>query len=391
MKKIILTLIIMLLFSPLIVNAAEITSKSLNSVDSISIGDTFYVSFRVKYSDVKKGTTDTLGVGAVAFEIIFDDSILSIVEISSDNEWDTNVYKDDGKYYVMSTVTADNRFKNKCVDEVLNCIEYLSTLKFFVKETDKKNFDIEMGDTEVLMYPVNSEYLDSDAIILESTDIESINIKIKDKEVETIEKVEIEPPSVVSNENKQDIISKVENNIENSNINSSSKNKDKEDKNNESQISDFKNSNNYLNSLEIKDYKLKFDKDKLDYKLYVDHDVNTLEINAVPSNKESIVNIIGADDIKGHNNVILIEVIAPNGSKRNYNINIKYNINIDELNNNSDDIEDVKKSKFKIDKKIIKIGILVFIGIIVISIIIGIINYLRNRKLNKMLDDFDKL
>ena len=75
MKKIILTLIIMLLFSPLIVNAAEITSKSINSVDSISIGDTFYVSFRVKYSDVKKGTTDTLGVGAVAFEIIFDDQL----------------------------------------------------------------------------------------------------------------------------------------------------------------------------------------------------------------------------------------------------------------------------------------------------------------------------
>ena len=380
--------LIVLLFLPLTVGAAEITSKSLSGIDSTSIGDTFYVSFKVKYSGVEKGTTDTLGVGGVAFEIIFDDSILSIIEISSDNEWATNVYKEDNHYYVMSTVSENNRYKNKCVDEVLNCIDYLSTLKFYVKDTDKNNFDIKMGDTEVLLYPVNSEYLDSDAIILESTEVKSINVNIKTKEVETIEEIKPVPSSIVSNENKQDIISKTENNIVNSKNESSSKN---ENSNNEIQTSEEKNSNNYLSSLEIKDYKLKFDKDKLAYNLYINHDVNSLEINAIPSNEKSIVNIIGADDIIANNNIVLIEVVAPDNSKRTYTINIKYNIDVDKLNKIENDSTDVKKKKNSVDKNVIKIGIVVFIGIILLIIIISIITHLRDRKLNKMLDEFDKL
>lgn len=77
--------------------------------------------------------------------------------------------------------------------------------------------------------------------------------------------------------------------------------------------------NNYLKSLEIEDYEIDFDKNKLSYELTVENK-NSLEIKAIPEDARSRVEITGNENFKEGKNVVVITVFAENGSTREYKV-----------------------------------------------------------------------
>ena len=86
-------------------------------------------------------------------------------------------------------------------------------------------------------------------------------------------------------------------------------------------------SNNYLKSLEIKNYKLDFKKDKNNYTLKIDKDVETLEITALTEDEKSNYSITGNEKLKNKSK-IKINVSAENGEINTYIITIKKSSNI---------------------------------------------------------------
>lgn len=112
--------------------------------------------------------------------------------------------------------------------------------------------------------------------------------------------------------------------------------------------SDEKTSNK-LASLDIKEGKVDFDKDKYEYNIKVGSDIKKLTIDAIPESKDSKVEILGNDKLSKGNNVVLIKLTDKNGFSTYYRVNVK----------KSD-----KVTLFGIDVKYIIIGLLLLLFII---------------------------
>lgn len=373
-KKLFLIFLLLLLMPIFSVKAASITRKDIQGNTTATVGKEFSLSFYVEYDGVKKGTIDTLGVGGVVFELSFDDDVF-VITGARNHEFDTKIGKENGKHYVMSTINENDPFKNKCVDEVLFCADYLTTITFYVKDTTKTSTDIKMGETSAILFKVGSDYSESDAVVITNNNVKSHTINITKNE----EVTRTEPSSIVSNSKPGDVVAKAESKV--------SKAKEKATTTKISTTtSKALSSNNNLTSIEIKDNKIEFNKDVLEYKIYVDKKINSLSINAIKEDLDANVNVIGADDLKANNNKVLIEVTAKNGDKKTYVINVERS---KEKKIISEEDEEVKP-KFKLSKKAIKIIIIVLIIMSIIGLIYFVISYKKNKKLDKLLDDFDK-
>ncbi len=79
-------------------------------------------------------------------------------------------------------------------------------------------------------------------------------------------------------------------------------------------------SNNYLKTLNIKDFEIDFSKSTLEYKLKVKSDVKFLDITAVAEDYRSRVEINGNEEFKEGENVVTIKVTAENGDVREYKL-----------------------------------------------------------------------
>lgn len=112
--------------------------------------------------------------------------------------------------------------------------------------------------------------------------------------------------------------------------------------------SDEKTSNK-LASLDIKESKVDFDKDKYEYNIKVGSDVKKLTIDAIPESKDSKVEILGNDKLSKGNNVVLIKLTDKNGFSTYYRVNVK---------------KSNKITLFGIDVKYIIIGLLLLLFII---------------------------
>ena len=81
-------------------------------------------------------------------------------------------------------------------------------------------------------------------------------------------------------------------------------------------------SNSLLSSLEIKDYKIKFDAKKTDYSINIKNGVKELNINAVPSDEKATLSIEGNENLTNGSKV-KIRVTAEDGSFTDYIIEVK--------------------------------------------------------------------
>lgn len=373
MKKRLLFILMVLFLIPFInVKAASINRVDVSGTNSAKVGDKFSLTFHIGYSGIQKGSNNTMGVGGVLYNISFDDSVFLITNISS-NGFDTQIGSSNGEYYIVSTINESNS-NNKCTDEVLYCSDYEATITFYVKDTDKKSSGIKISNGSAVLFQVGSDYDEEDAVVITSSSESTQLINITKSESVVVE----EPKSIVSDSVSKNIVSNSENKISKVKQNTTIKNVTTTKKNNSNP------SNNYLASLRIKEHKINFDKEVLEYKIYIDDKVNTIDVEATSESETSTINIIGADDLRNNDYKVLVEVTAKDGSKKTYTINVERD-KVQKVNKNEDD-----NVKFKIDKKIVRIIVILAIGVLIIGIIYFVITHRQNKKLNKMLDDFDK-
>lgn len=87
-------------------------------------------------------------------------------------------------------------------------------------------------------------------------------------------------------------------------------------------ISSYKSNNTFLKSLSVDKYTIKFDKNKNEYDLTVDNNVQAITINAQTELSTSKIEGTGVKELKLYKNIFDIVVIAENGSKNTYRINV---------------------------------------------------------------------
>ncbi len=80
--------------------------------------------------------------------------------------------------------------------------------------------------------------------------------------------------------------------------------------------------NNFIKSLEIKNYKIDFDMETLDYEITVGNNVDSLDLTVILDDEKATYSVIGNENFKTGKNMVTIEVKAEDGSVRNYVITV---------------------------------------------------------------------
>ncbi len=360
-KRIILVLLMFLI--PISIKAVSVKETIIESNDEVIVNEKFESKVKINFSELDKKSKDGSGIALVFYELNFDDKVIMIDDVKSD-DWNTRIYRDkDNKYYALSELSKSVG-DNKCVNDNLYCSNYEVTYSLYVKTKDVKETEVKIGDVIVGVLPITNSKKE-----LTIEDVVLINVSGKSNKVLKIknsDKKEIEP--------NEDIIvlkDKVE----------ITKEMVLESKNNTYSLSE---KDNYLDNIEIDGYELNFKKYTNDYSLVVKENIKTLAIKVTLSNKDASYEIIGNDNLED-GSIIKIEVKAKNDDINTYNIKITKEKEEKEIN--KDTKEEVKTDflgihiDFKnLDYKLIGI---VVAGIIGLIILIKIILKLRDRKLEK--------
>ena len=370
--KYLVLIIGIVLLIPNNVLAAKIASSRIGSIDSATIGKKISVPFYIDLSGVDKTSNSSYGIFMAGFELIFDDDILSIVDIKSTG-FDSKVYTENGEYAVISTINNDST-ENTCVDNILYCGEYEVVITFIATDTNEESTIIKMGDVAVggfqLTNGTHSTYKLADMIELEDTANKSRTITINKSDNDT-DNLKEKPKSIVSSTKPV-----VDDLVISNTIN---------EKKEEEISKGDKSSNNYLSNLDVKGYILDFYKRTTDYDLVVEKDTNKLQIEAILEDKKSTLEIIGADDLKKNNYKVKINVKAEDGSIRTYTINVSYE---KEKNNKKvSRTEIINKTKDFLNQN--KLYLIIGASILFIIILVyAIINKINDKKLGNKFDNF---
>lgn len=365
MKKLIVLFLLFIVF-PLNVQATSIERTNITGGTKAVAGEKFSLSYNINFSGIEKGNADSLGIFAVNYQLVFDENVFEVTNISSaSNVWDSEFYEEDGKFYILSTINESNGDMNKCIDGVLYCADYIVSIEFSVKETTETETSILIGNAEAWllnMIDANMTYTKEEILnnvsIIEDNKFESRVITIT-----PIEKQE-ESKDVSKNQATIDNPKQTNNN---------------KTVNNNSSVAQ-KSNNKYISSLIIENYEINFDKTINDYDLTVENDVNSLNLKVELEDSKATYKIKGAYNLLENDYKVSIIVTAENGEKNTYTINVNQK--------EQEVIETEENDKtFKIDSKYIKIGIIVGVVVLILIIVIVIINYKNNRKIDKAFDD----
>lgn len=359
MKKIKLILfgMIMLCWIPFQVKAVTIDKTIISGPNEKRIGDEIAITFEMSLTGTE--ADNNLKLVGVVFYFDYDENVYAFQSVNTIG-FDTEAYIDENGNYFVASELQNNWQTDYCVVGS-GCKNYKATMNFIIKNTEVTSSAVTIRQLVALFIDKdrNLEEIDVDDLITSTIDVgKSYTVTIK-KNVETVS----EPP-------KMTII----------------------EKNPEVKIPTtppvmIKSSNADLKSLIIENYNIEFNKNTIEYEVEIDKDINQLTVNAEVEDSKASYNIMGADDLKANNYKVSIEVTAEDGIKKTYLINAKVKKEVKE-EIKAEFIEDKEhKEKAFVNKDfVMKIGIL-FGGIIFIVIIIFITNYIRNKKIDKMLDD----
>ena len=234
---------------------------------------------------------------------------------------------------------------NKCSDGYLNCKPYKASLAFYVKDTDKTATNLKVNQLELDTFVV-----DNDAEEYDLDNAEEVMVDVyKDHAFHIIQANQVNhvPGSIVTSDKAV-----AENN--------------KEEIKKESQ----KNKRAYLKSLSIECYSLDFKSDRYSYSLIVPNDVNSIKVYAVPLLEDSVVEVVGADDLKKFSNQVKISVSLKDKTKSTY-----FKVKKEGLS------QKTYQNSYNKLNKIFMIAGGVVLGIILFSIIMSIQNKRKMKKL----------
>ena len=341
MKKVFLLIVALLLLGPLGVSAASpsVSNLSVTGDSSGEVGKALTVNVDIKFSNISE-----LGVKLIDLEFNFDDAYLEVVNISSSN-YSSEVYEENGKYYIRANSMAKN-------------LESYSAKVIFKPKKAVDNTTIKTGSIVAEFMPKR----DGDGLYIEN---ESDKVRIKTSLVKT-KSISVKSSSTSNTSDSKTGSSST------SKGSSSSSTSDKK-----VNIDDGKSNNNYLKNLSIENYDIKFDKEKHVYEVEVKKDVNTINLKVEPEDSKATYDVEGADDLKKNDYKVTVKVTAENGDVNTYIVNVK--------NDQKVEVKDDRDGK--IPTKYFIIGGIVAAIIIIVIIIIYFIAHGKDRKLEKSLDE----
>ena len=358
-------ILLLLLMIPLNIKAAGIYASFVSGPDSIKIGTEFSETFNIRFDGIKQNDKDSLGVAAVVFELVFDDTVLTPTGINS-NGWTSELDYDEKekKYYIASTIGLHPEYV--CSDGILNCGRYNITVEFLVNDTKKGTTSIKIGEIQVGFHKQildeSITFDEKNLVIAKGKGENTHTITIKDNEkVSTV----VEKPSIVKNTDKVDISKNVKNNT-----------KTPTSKTPQDTTTSTDKKNNHLKSLQIENYDITFDKYKNIYSIEVPSDVNELKVTAVAEGAKAKVEITGADNLENNKNRVNIVVTPEEGDTKTYIINVT----------KIEDKKVAKKKGFSLTEDQIEIGKYALIGLAGFIILIVIIIKIRDKIVEKGID-----
>ena len=363
MKKVGIIVCMLVLLIPLKVQAAAITSAQMSLAGEQTEGTYFNANFNISFSGLNKNSENSDGIYLVAFELSFDDTVLDITGITS-TYWDSIVYKEGSNYYVLSI--ADETLDNKCIDNFLACSNYSANLEFFVKETDKTETNITLTQVGAGAFKVDTESLEywmENMQEIEYSPNQTQKVKINKSQ------------TPVAGNSKTSIIETQKPAINNTTI------QEKVESANKNTPADIPeepqpvehSSNNYLKDLSIKNYKIKFTKEKQNYTITIPKKIKSLEVTATPEDEKATYEITDTDNLK-KNDTIKIIVTAENKEKRTYVINVKKETGKED-------------NTTGIVNKLNQVALIIGGAVIVIIILAMIISYYQKRQLTKWIEN----
>ena len=373
MKKKIMIFLLLVVLLPFPVNATPTIKKTrLIIPDSVAKGTSFSFTFSIDFLGIEKDKKDGQGIAGVEFEIDYDDDLLVLTDIQSQqNTWKSQKEEEDGIKYISSTITESNQAGNKCTDGILNCTNYMVTVSFYLKNTETETTTISIGRTNVILldkFDFNREYTEEE--IIKNAQLVSINanetkvITITQSDTPVSEQI---PEPFISSDDKNlqlDFSQMVAQQIE--------------------KVQKLESNNNYIKSLQIENYEINFRKTKKEYDLKIDQGINELQIKVELDDERETYKIIGADNLKENDNQVTIEVTAENGEKNIYTIHIKEKIEDVDSEKIITNTKTDNGPKIKINKIYLIVG---GIGFVVFMTLIFIIKKIIDRKLDKALDE----
>lgn len=357
MKKIsIYIFILTIIFIPINVFAIEITNTEITGTTEKNIGEEFVLDYKINLEGLDKDKTT--GIWLLKYELVFDEETLLITDIISKN-FNSYIYKENDKYYIMSEVIENNDEENICTNNILYCGNYQSTIKFYIRNTELTETNIKIKDLQVGLLNITDKtktYTKDD--LIKFTHKEELNHTIKINK--TTNEIKEEPKSIITDELPTIKEEKKEQNKSGSSA--------------------------FIKELKIKNHKINFEKNKTNYNITVEKNINELEIDVTLESELATYKIIGADDINANNNEIAIVVTSEDNNIITYTINVKYTDTLIEENktvNKKIDIKTlIKKYLTKDNITYAAIGI----GIIIIIVLLFILkNKRENKKINKLL------
>lgn len=369
-KSILLIFLLMIVLIPFNVNALSITSIRVSQPKENIVGGIFLMPVDVYFSGLDTKKEDSDGIYMVMLAIDVDDEILEITDVYTDF-YESVIYIEEGIYYIIS-ITDPTASGNKCIDNFLGCTDYSANLNIKIKNDNKEEAQIKILGAAV-------GYFDID------TTLESYNLNTL-KELEFEEEI-IRPVKIIKNE-KTDTDDKEENKTANNKDNTIVEDKKPQIKDetieNLKQNVDSSNNNNnkkssnaFIKELIIENYEIDFQRGKNYYEITIPNNIMSLNITVNTEDKLATYKIIGADDLKDSVDII---VKAEDGTKKTYTISIT------KITTNKEESKWEKTKKLLI-KFITKYYPFIIGGILLIAIIINIIKYRNNKKIDNIIDN----
>jgi len=366
MKKFCLYLIALVIFFPIKVKAVELNKVTIIGRENVTIGEPFTESILITFNDLQKSYSQSQGILYLKYEIKFDNTILSITNLESP-DWDTIIYQENNKYYVLSIINTENNLQNYCVNSFLYCGDYSATIEFSLAKTDSTESLITIDNLEFALLDLSvstSEYTMDDIIIKKNENSEVHSLTINQTETTTGTNLK---ENIIIDISPEEINEKISQALNQEPIITS-------------------RSSNLLNKLEITGYDLDFNKYKNNYTITIPTELTTLDLQIITEDENATYKVLGNENLI-NNNQITIEVTSTDNQVNNYIINVKKISSITDENVISSQKQTIKEIFIKYERYI-KYATIILGSILIILIIIKIISKIKDKKIEDLTNKF---
>lgn len=280
-----------------------VTANKSGEVNIItSVENVYSVTYNIKVSEI---TSDVYNIDDVNETIALDTSnIETILENIKVVNGEAMIYNTKNKYVTSGNIANDYKLK------VMSDAKVLKTYTLAIVEKVANN---NLNSLTVKDYNIDFNQEKTNYTIIVENNVESVEVSAVAVSEDATVEIKGHDKLVVGGNTVTVTVTSKDKTTKTYTINVIRKASENDAHNSTADV--------YLETLEIKNYELNFDKKVKNYDLKINDEVKTLEINAISSDDQAAVEISGNENLK-NGSKIEIKVTSPDGATAVYVINI---------------------------------------------------------------------